>query len=194
MMLLLAFVLPLIQLLTWAIEELTTTDLGTLEMVFGQYLLNTAGLSAGAASLVIAVALPIAYALRHAGSSNKERRLPVVARLATLGYAVLGLVIALGVLLLAAPLNETVLSMTGGAVLLSASLFSLMYGYLVRFLAIGFNSSAQEAEGHSLTVYGESRGGAGRGAVQLTQASLVAVSQEPRRRRVAGARPGVSSR
>jgi iron(III) transport system permease protein len=109
-------------------------------MVFGQYLLNTAGLSAGAASLVIAVALPIAYALRHAGSSNKERRLPVVARLATLGYAVPGTVIALGVLLLAAPLNETVLSMTGGAVLLSASLFSLMYGYLVRFLAIGFNS------------------------------------------------------
>jgi iron(III) transport system permease protein len=140
MMLLLAFVLPLIQLLTWAIEELTTTDLGTLEMVFGQYLLNTAGLSAGAASLVIAVALPIAYALRHTGSSGKERRLPVVSRLATSGYAVPGTVIALGVLLLAAPLNETVLSLTGGAVLLSASLFSLMYGYLVRFLAIGFNS------------------------------------------------------
>jgi iron(III) transport system permease protein len=140
MMLLLAFVLPSIQLLTWAIEELTTTDLGTLEMVFGQYLLNTAGLSAGAASLVIAVALPIAYALRHTGSSGKERRLPVVARLATSGYAVPGTVIALGVLLLAAPLNEIVLSLTGGAVLLSASLFSLMYGYLVRFLAIGFNS------------------------------------------------------
>ncbi len=134
--LLLAFALPLIQLLTWAIEELTTTDLGTLEMVFGQYLLNTAGLSVGAASLVIVVALPLAYALRRAGGG----RPPAVARLATLGYAVPGTVIALGVLLLAAPLNEAVLSATGGAVLLSASLFSLMYGYLVRFLAIGFNS------------------------------------------------------
>jgi len=134
--LLLAFALPLIQLLTWAIEELTTTDLGTLEMVFGQYLLNTAGLSVGAASLVLVVALPLAYALRRAGGG----RPPAVARLATLGYAVPGTVIALGVLLLAAPLNEAVLSATGGAVLLSASLFSLMYGYLVRFLAIGFNS------------------------------------------------------
>jgi iron(III) transport system permease protein len=134
--LLLAFALPLIQLLTWAIEELTTTDLGTLEMVFGQYLLNTAGLSVGAASLVLVVALPLAYALRRAGGGRPL----AVARLATLGYAVPGTVIALGVLLLAAPLNEAVLSATGGTVLLSASLFSLMYGYLVRFLAIGFNS------------------------------------------------------
>ena len=139
--LLLAFILPLIQLLTWAIEELTTADLSALEAVFGAYLLNTTALSVGAATLVIAVALPMAYALRHAaGATSAGERLRALARLATLGYAMPGAVVALGVLLLAAPLNETILSATGGAVLLSASLFSLMYGYLVRFLALGFNS------------------------------------------------------
>jgi iron(III) transport system permease protein len=139
--LLFAFVLPLIQLLTWAIEELRTTNLELLEMVFGQYLLNTAALSVGAASLVIAIALPLAYRLRRTyGYAPSGGSAFALTRLATLGYAMPGAVVALGVLLLVAPLNEAVLSATGGAVLLSGSLFSLMYGYLVRFLAIGFNS------------------------------------------------------
>ncbi len=139
--LLFAFVLPLIQLLTWAIEELRTTDLELLEMVFGQYLLNTAALSVGAASLVTVIALPLAYRLRRAfGYPSSRGSTSALTRLATLGYAMPGAVVALGVLLLTAPLNEAVLSATGGAVLLSGSLFSLMYGYLVRFLAIGFNS------------------------------------------------------
>jgi len=44
------------------------------------------------------------------------------------------------VLLLLAPLNEVALNLTGGAMLLSASLIGLMYAYLVRFLAIGFGN------------------------------------------------------
>jgi hypothetical protein len=42
----------------------------------------------------------------------------------------------------------------------------------------GGNSGSQEAGGHSLSVYGEGWGGAGRGAAQLTHTSTVAVSQE----------------
>jgi len=42
----------------------------------------------------------------------------------------------------------------------------------------GRKSGSQEAGGHSLPVYGEGWGGAGRGAAQLTHTSTVAVSQE----------------
>jgi hypothetical protein len=42
----------------------------------------------------------------------------------------------------------------------------------------GRKSSSQEAGGHSLPVYGEGWGGAGRGAAQLTHTSTVAVSQD----------------
>jgi hypothetical protein len=42
----------------------------------------------------------------------------------------------------------------------------------------GRKSGSQEAGGHSLPVYGEGWGGAGRGAAQLTHTSTVAVSQD----------------
>lgn len=135
-----AFGLPVIQLAQWAVEEVTNAAPGTLDVVFGQYLLNTLALSLGAALLVVIVALAMAYAVRpHRSHLKAKAGTRFLARLATLGYAMPGAVVALGVLLLLAPLNETVLGWTGGAVLLSASVIGLMYAYLVRFLAIGFS-------------------------------------------------------
>ncbi|BCX04770.1 MAG: ABC transporter permease [Candidatus Roseilinea sp.] len=135
-----AFGLPVAQLVQWAIAEVTSAEPGTLDAVFGQYLFNTLTLSLGAALIVVAVALAMAYAVRPRGSrAEAQAGTRFLARLATLGYAMPGAVVALGVLLLLAPLNETVLGWTGGAVLLSASAFGLMYAYLVRFLAIGFS-------------------------------------------------------
>lgn len=141
----LAFVLPCAQLAVWAVGEVLAAAPGTLDAVFGQYLMNTLGLSLGAALLVILVAVPMAYTLRfldgQAGSPLRG-----LARAATFGYAIPGAVVALGVLLLLASLNSPVAELTGNAVLLSASLIGLMYGYLVRFLAIGFNSAESSLE------------------------------------------------
>jgi iron(III) transport system permease protein len=140
-LLMLAFGLPMIQLVSWAIAEVAVAEPGTLDAVFGPYLLNTIGLSAGAACLVNAVALVMAYAARAGGrSAAAGARVRFLTRIATLGYAMPGAVVALGVLLLLAPLNEAVLNLTGGALLLSGSLIGLMYAYLVRFLAIGFGN------------------------------------------------------
>jgi len=137
----LAFGLPVIQLVSWAIPEVVASAPGTLDAVFGPYLLNTVGLAAGSACLVSAVALVMAYATRAYGPpSAAKARARLLARMATLGYAMPGAVVALGVLLLLAPLNEVALNLTGGAMLLSASLIGLMYAYLVRFLAIGFGN------------------------------------------------------
>ncbi|MCS6847067.1 MAG: iron ABC transporter permease [Anaerolineae bacterium] len=141
LLLLVAFGLPLVQLTQWAIAEVKHAEPGTLDAVFGQYLFNTLALSLGAALLVVAVALAMAYVVRPHGTQVEAKAgTRFLARLATLGYAMPGAVVALGVLLLLAPLNEAVLGWTGGAVLLSASVFGLMYAYLVRFLAIGFSS------------------------------------------------------
>lgn len=140
MLLFIAFGLPVAQLVQWAIAEVISAEPGTLDAVFGQYLFNTLALSLGAALLVVVVALGMAYALRPRGSQAEAKAATrFLARLATLGYAMPGAVVALGALLLLAPLNETVLGWTGGAVLLSASVIGLMYAYLVRFLAIGFS-------------------------------------------------------
>lgn len=135
-----AFGLPVAQLAQWAVAEIASAEPGTLDATFGQYLFNTLALSLGAALLVVAVALGMAYALRPRGAQAEADAAPrFLARLATLGYAMPGAVVALGVLLALAPLNETVLGWTGGAVLLSASVIGLLYAYLVRFLAIGFS-------------------------------------------------------
>ncbi len=137
----LAFGLPLVQLVHWAIAEVATAAPGTLDAVFGQYVLNTLLLSSGAAVLVAAIAITMAYGIRPRGAAQRSNAgARALTRLATLGYAIPGAVVALGVLLLLAPLNEPVLGLTGGAVLLSGSLVGLMYAYVVRFLAIGFGS------------------------------------------------------
>ncbi len=137
----LAFGLPLAQLVHWAIAEVATAAPGTLDAVFGQYVLNTLLLSSGAAVLVAAIAITMAYGIRPRGAAQRSNAgARALTRLATLGYAIPGAVVALGVLLLLAPLNEPVLGLTGGAVLLSGSLVGLMYAYVVRFLAIGFGS------------------------------------------------------
>ncbi|MDW8394987.1 MAG: iron ABC transporter permease [Anaerolineae bacterium] len=135
----LAFGLPGVQLLLWAIEDVSSAPPGTLDTVFTQYLANTLGFALGAAALVLLVAIPLAWALRQTAQQSSPAVRSVI-RLATLGYAVPGAALAVGVLFMLAPLNEPVSALTGGAVLLSGSLIGLFYGYVVRFLAIGLNS------------------------------------------------------
>ena len=104
--------------------------------------LNTATLSGVAAIAAVAVALLLAYAAR-------TLRSPVVDganRLAVLGYALPGAVIAVGILLplgkfdnaVAAWLHEQFGIKTG--LLLTGSITALIYAYLVRFLAVAFHT------------------------------------------------------
>jgi iron(III) transport system permease protein len=98
-----------------------------------------AGLSA---ALLIVVALGLAYMHRVANS----RLANWLIRLATMGYAVPGSVIAIGVLLpLAAfdhAINRWAESLFGDSpgLLLSGTVAALFYAYLVRFLAVAFNT------------------------------------------------------
>lgn len=135
----LAFGLPVGQLIVWAIEAARRDSVP--EAVLDA-LLQSLTLGAGAAILVTAVAVLLAYAIRR-----QPTPLVVAAtRLAGLGYALPGAVIAVGVLLPLAWLDRTLAAgiafLTGVApgLLLTGSVAGLLFAYLVRFLAVGSQS------------------------------------------------------
>jgi len=134
----LGFLLPAAKLLSWAIE---TFD----EMVDARFLeltLNTVLLGASAALLSVIVALFLAYGQRLLPS-----KLTMVSiRIAAIGYAIPGIVIAVGIIIPFAWLDQQIhhfmvkyFDISTG-LLLSGTLFALMFAYLVRFLAVSLQT------------------------------------------------------
>jgi iron(III) transport system permease protein len=113
-----------------------------LDRGFWGYTANTAIAAAVTAALAVGIAVAIAYGLRLRG--NPVMRF--AARLASMGYAVPGSVIAVGVLIPVGWLDNTIdawMQSTFGistGLLLSGTIFALIFAYLVRFLAISFNT------------------------------------------------------
>jgi iron(III) transport system permease protein len=103
---------------------------------------NSMVLAALASAVALSLALLLAYAQRVAGNGFTR---PAV-RLAGLGYAVPGTVLALGLLIPLAALDnriDAVMRQTFGVssgLLLSGSLFALVLAYSIRFLAIALGS------------------------------------------------------
>ena len=114
----------------------------TLEAEFLTYTANSLGLSSIAAVITVAVGTFMAYGARLRGG-------PVVTaatRFACLGYAVPGAVLAIGVVLPTAWLDNTVDGILDSVfgistgLLLSGSVFVIIIGYVVRFLALSFGT------------------------------------------------------
>ena len=114
----------------------------TLEADFLTYTANSLGLSSIAAVITVAVGTFMAYGARLRGG-------PVVTaatRFASLGYAVPGAVLAIGVVLPTAWLDNTVDAVLDSVfgistgLLLSGSVFVIIIGYVVRFLALSFGT------------------------------------------------------
>ncbi|WP_425410959.1 ABC transporter permease [Hyphococcus sp.] len=94
--------------------------------------LNTAFVAIIGAAAAMALALVLAYASRRA----KGNVMKALLRVATLGYAVPGAVMAIGVLALSAfAARITGVAMAGG-------LSVLLYAYVARFLTAGYNAAA----------------------------------------------------
>ena len=134
-----AFGLPVGQLLGWGIGALGREGLPA---GFGLLLGNSVWLATVSAVAACALAILLAYAVRL---HPTPLVVPAV-RFATMGYALPGAVIAVGVLLpltwldraLATAL-ERILGIATGLVLTGSAL-GLVFAYLVRFLAVGFNT------------------------------------------------------
>ncbi|MEK9784830.1 MAG: iron ABC transporter permease [Gammaproteobacteria bacterium] len=105
---------------------------------FKSYALNSLTLSAGAALVTLLVALFIAYARRLRGG----RVLRVATRAASLGYAVPGAVLAVGILIPFAIFDNALDALmrdwfgVSSGLLLSGTVAAVTFAYVVRFLAV----------------------------------------------------------
>lgn len=135
---LLGFVLPVAGLVTMAMGE--QHELGAARLL--ELTRNTLHLAAMASLLIVSVAVAGVYL------AGRERGTLVarLVRLATLGYAVPGAVVGVGLLILLGWLDRTLDGLlqralgTGLPWVLTGSLGAILYGYLVRFYAVAYNS------------------------------------------------------
>jgi iron(III) transport system permease protein len=127
----LAFVLPVGQILAWA-ANVWRQDLDARYLEFAWHSLLLAGLGA---ALVGALALILGYAQRL----HPTGAMRVTARLATLGYALPGAVLAVGIFIPVAWLDNQLIDRLGleGQVL-GGTLAVMLLAYCARFLAVSF--------------------------------------------------------
>jgi iron(III) transport system permease protein len=132
--LVLGFVLPAALLVRLALQE----EGLTIGARFARLAWNSLTLAAIAALLAVACALVLGYAMRmHSGHAER-----VANRVAGLGYAIPGVVIAVGVMVPLTRADQWLSGLTGGAarLVLSGTVLALLYAYLVRFLAAALQS------------------------------------------------------
>ena len=102
---------------------------------------NSLMLATLAAVAAVAIAVFLAYGRRMSG-----RAFGILSRVALLGYAVPGAVLAIGVLIPFARLDNAVDSLArdwfgiSTGLVLSGTIFALIFAYVVRFLAVGFGA------------------------------------------------------
>ena len=144
-LLLLAFVIPVGQLLQWTLAELNKQTTSGWQEVYFQYIGNSMSLAGVAAIVVVLAALVLAQGLRS-GVGKQRRWTRWLARTANLGYAMPGAMVAVGVLLLLAPLDHSInrlaldLGLQRPGLILTGTMIGLIYAYVVRFMAVGYNS------------------------------------------------------
>ena len=132
------FVLPASVLVSYAVVFFDVT----LQANYLTITLNSISLSLGAAVIAVAIGLLLAYGLRM-GSGPLPR---AAVRFASIGYAVPGAVLAIGVIVPMAGLDnsidafsERVFGVSTG-LLFSGTVIAILYGYLARFLALSFGT------------------------------------------------------
>jgi len=131
-----AFLIPVVQLGLWA-RTVLAEDLDSRYWDFAWHSLLLAGIGA---LMVVAVALLLAYA----GRQRPSAAMAWTQRLATLGYAFPGAVLAVGLFIPVAALDNWLIDRSsiwfgfGGTEILKGTLLVMLLAYLVRFLAVGF--------------------------------------------------------
>lgn len=130
-----AFVMPVTQLVLWAMQSYQVE----INQQYWSYVEHTLYLGVIAAFLIVALALLMVYVRRGYPPYLRQWPMILLSRISTLGYALPGPLLAVGLMLplvwLSARLNEWGL----GLWLLHSSLATLMLGYAVRFMAVGLN-------------------------------------------------------
>lgn len=134
----LGFLLPVGRLAGWAVA----TAPRMLDSSFAGLALNSVGLAAAAATLAVAAAVTLAWAIRlRPGPAVR-----FATRAAAMGYAIPGAVVAVGVLAPLAWFDNALDGMMRDAfgvstgLVLSGTVVALLFAYVVRFLSISLNA------------------------------------------------------
>lgn len=136
--LLFGFILPATQLLGWSLQRWQIWT----SAEFWQLTANSFLLACAAALLVMLIALWLAY-------GRRQIHTPLVrtsVTLAGLGYAMPGLVIAVGLLLMLSSIDHAIIALSqrwfdyNPGLLLSGTLFALLFAYSVRFLSVALQT------------------------------------------------------
>ncbi len=136
---LLGFVLPFLLLLQWALSTFTRV----IDQGFYLLLANSFMLALFTALLALCIALLMTYSKRN----NASLLNAILVRIVSMGYAIPGTVIAVGVLVPFAWFDNFVDSFLtnsfgiSSGLLFSGTLFTVVFAYLVRFLAISINTT-----------------------------------------------------
>ena len=138
LVLLIAFLLPAMQLLSWSLEVFHKDfDSRYLSLLSHSLMLGLV-----AAVLIATVALLLAYA----GRRHQDRFTHGLIRTATLGYALPGTVLAVGIFIPLAWLDNFMIDLAYRLFqlqmpqLLQGTIFVMLLAYMVRFMAAGFKS------------------------------------------------------
>lgn len=131
---LISFLFPFFQLLHWAgmtYHKVVNPD-------FFMLIYRSFGLAAISGLVIVFLAVVLLYALRL----SPYRWVKNITKISTLGYAIPGAVIAVGVMVPFLALDKWIygilFSSTAG-LLFSGTLFTLVFAYIVRFMAVGYN-------------------------------------------------------
>lgn len=131
------FIIPAIQLLYWALFE-SEIDTGFLSIIW-----NSLSLSLLAAGVTLLLALLLAYSKRL---YKRNKVIGVAIPFACLGYAIPGTIIAIGIIIPLAWFDTKLIQMfkygfdMDVGLILSGTLFALIFAYMVRFLAVSFGA------------------------------------------------------
>ncbi|WP_339766873.1 iron ABC transporter permease [uncultured Paraglaciecola sp.] len=132
------FVIPTVQLSVWALGRVSTQ----VDEQFINLIWNSFYLAASAALIAVGLALLFAYAKRiyHHWSLTSQ------VQLASLGYAIPGTVIAIGVMLMLSAVDDALNALTeyvfdtSVGLIFSGTLVALLLAYSVRFLAVALHN------------------------------------------------------
>jgi iron(III) transport system permease protein len=135
---LLGFLIPVFQLAWWSILTAgKIIDLSFINLVGNSFLL-----ALSASAIVVVLSLFIAYTIRIFNTGAMRS----IGKIATLGYSIPGAVIAVGIMIPFAfadgKLNEWLGAWFGftPGLILSGTILAVVFGYTVRFFAVGFNT------------------------------------------------------
>jgi iron(III) transport system permease protein len=134
---LLGLLIPLAQLIKWALD----TDQGLLSPQFINLIKNSFSLTGIASLIIITAAITSAHILRNPSIRWRRGLLSIL----TLGYAIPGTVIAIGIMIAMGFIDRqlnNILSLNtfdSGQLFLSGSLAALIIAYGIRFMGVAFN-------------------------------------------------------